>query len=127
MAIAQIPNKQRLVFGPPTDLLKVVRALQHSLKAPDGSGLLRRDVARQILTEVSSEMALTWSAPGGPGIAFGHSGSNMPVWRCTVIGYADLQFQEETSTRKGFEELSDKCGIAVMTNPQLERPFAGRS
>ena len=40
----------------------------------------------------------------------------MPGWRCTLIGYADLQFQEETPTRKGFEELSGECGIAVMTN-----------
>jgi CubicO group peptidase (beta-lactamase class C family) len=59
----------------PGDLLKVVRGLQRSLKGVDGDGgkkgFMDRDVARQMLTEMDSTMALTWFAPRN-GHAFSH-------------------------------------------------------
>ncbi len=101
----------------PTDLLKVVRAVQRSLDTNDGSGFLHQPLARQMLAEVSSGMALSWFAPVNPGVAFAHGGSNEPGWRCFLVGYADL-----TSTRTAADvelrrdSVPGNSGICVMTN-----------
>ncbi|KAL3421583.1 beta-lactamase [Phlyctema vagabunda] len=99
----------------PTDLLKLVYALQRSLKCDDGSGFLDRDIARELLTEVKSNMGLTWLAPQSPGFAFAHAGSNEPGWNCMLIGYTDLHFSKPRDAEK-WPELFNDCGIAVMTN-----------
>lgn len=50
----------------PTDLLKAVRAMQDSVSAEDDSGFLPRDLAKQMLTEVMSGMALGWFSSSSP-------------------------------------------------------------
>ena len=99
----------------PTDLLKVVRAIQQSLKSDAGTEFLEKEIAREMLEEVQNTMALTWIAPKEPGIAFVHAGSNDPGWECFVMGYADLK------SSNGGQKLSEQkawsdCGISIMTN-----------
>lgn len=93
----------------PTDLLKVVRALQSSLKGGDGKEFLEKAIARDMLEEVQDTMALSWVAPREPGVAFAHGGSNFPGWECFVMGYADLK-------GSGEQTAWDDCGISIMTN-----------
>ena len=94
----------------PTDLLKVVRALQHSLTAQDDSGFLSKSLARQMLTEISTGMALSWNAPKDPGITFAHGGANNPGWRCLLLGYADL------NDNGALDPGSEGSGVCIMTN-----------
>jgi CubicO group peptidase (beta-lactamase class C family) len=94
----------------PTDLLKVVRALQHSLTAQDDSGFLPKSLALQMLTEIHSGMALSWFAPKNPGISFAHGGDNDPGFRCFLIGYADLN--DDGALGPGAEG----SGYSIMTN-----------
>ena len=100
----------------PTDLLKLVRALQSSLKVNDHTGLLHKEVAQEMLTEISGTMAMGWFAPREPGIAFGHGGSNEPGWRCFLVGYANLDFGAAKDWNADVSILDTDCGIAVMTN-----------
>ena len=100
----------------PTDLLKLVRALQRSLKVNDYTGLLYKEVAQEILTEISGTMAMGWFAPREPGISFGHGGSNEPGWRCFLVGYANLDFGAAEDLNSDVPILDTDCGIAVMTN-----------
>ena len=93
----------------PTDLLKVVRAMQSSLKGGTEKEFLETEIARQMLQEVQNTMALSWVAPTDPGIAFGHGGSNFPGWECFVMGYADLK-------NSGKQQVWDGCGVSIMTN-----------
>jgi CubicO group peptidase (beta-lactamase class C family) len=51
----------------PTDLLKLVRALQRSLKVNDHTELLYKEVAKEILTEISGTMAMGWLLLGNLG------------------------------------------------------------
>jgi CubicO group peptidase (beta-lactamase class C family) len=94
----------------PTDLLKVVRALQHSLTARDDSGFLSKSLARQMLTEVSAGMALSWNAPKDPGTSFSHAGANDPGWRCYLLGYTDL------NDNGALDPGSEGSGFCIMTN-----------
>lgn len=94
----------------PSDLLKAVRAVQQSLKNRDDSTFLTEALAREMLTEVSSSMALSWVAPKDPGTSFQHGGSNFPGWACFVLGYADLNDNGTLPTG------SEDSGICVMTN-----------
>jgi CubicO group peptidase (beta-lactamase class C family) len=99
----------------PSDLLKVVRAMQRSLKSSTVEEFLEKDIARQMLEEVEHTMALTWIAPRDPGIAFGHGGSNFPGWECFLMGYSDLKSMgrdPKTSEQKPWVD----CGISIMTN-----------
>lgn len=104
----------------PTDLLKAVRAMQQSLKSDKSEqSFLEKEIAQQMLSEVSSGMALTWLAPRDPGIAFGHRGDNLPGWTCSLMGYADLNAW--SGTRGGDHHVpADKAwddgGICIMTN-----------
>ncbi|PMD58412.1 beta-lactamase/transpeptidase-like protein [Hyaloscypha bicolor E] len=100
----------------PTDLLKLVRALQRSLRVNDHTGLLHKEVAQEMLTEISGTMAMGWFAPREPGIAFGHGGSNEPGWRCFLVGYANLDFGAAKDWNAVVPILDTDCGIAVMTN-----------
>lgn len=97
----------------PSDLLKVVRAMQKSLKSGDGKEFLEKEIARQMLDEVVNTMALTWIAPRDPGIAFGHGGSNFPGWECFLMGYVDLHPQSGKEDRVSDW---DDCGICITTN-----------
>lgn len=94
----------------PTDLLKVVKALQHSLTAQDDSGFLPKSLARQMLTEVSTGMALAWNAPKDPGTTFSHPGGNSPGWRCYLLGYADL------NDNGALDPKSEGSGFCIMAN-----------
>ncbi len=135
----------------PTDLLKVVGAVQKSLRG-DNEAFLARDGAEEMLTAVLGTMALTWFAPRHPGALFGHGGANAPSFRAFVLGYADLEALlpggdakggEDPKGRAGGEEgqndeeeglfefekiyyrknraLMEDCGICVMTNSSLGR------
>ncbi|KAK1572698.1 beta-lactamase [Colletotrichum navitas] len=105
------------VWTTPTDLLKLVRAVQASLD-PDGDGVpetetarfLPKDLAREMLTEVEGGMALSWMVSRRKGHAFGHWGGNNPSFRCCAIGFADVAGGVE-----GWD-LEEGCGVAVMTN-----------
>ncbi|KAK2589639.1 hypothetical protein QQS21_012679 [Conoideocrella luteorostrata] len=94
----------------PSDLLKVVQAIQKSLDGPDG--FLRRDTAKQMLTEVQFGMALSWFVPGRTKITFKHGGVNDPGFRCILIGYADL-------SSGGERDVPNNCGMAIMTNSAM--------
>ncbi|PWI76581.1 hypothetical protein PCL_03775 [Purpureocillium lilacinum] len=96
----------------PTDLLRVVQAVQKSLDGDDG--FLRRDTARQMLTEVDSNMALSWFVGGKGKTLFEHGGSNDPGFRCSVTGFADLPGREE-----GDAPAPRHSGVAIMTNSAL--------
>jgi len=61
----------------PSEILKVVRALQESLVGNKEGNFLEKEIAQQMLIEVSDGMALTWYAPKDPGLGFGHPGSNV--------------------------------------------------
>ncbi len=76
------------LWNTPTDLLKLVRSLQISLKVNDHTGLLHKEVAQEMPTEISGTMAMGWYDPWEPGISFGHGGSNdagmavLSCWLC---------------------------------------------
>ncbi|KAK7416851.1 hypothetical protein QQX98_004909 [Neonectria punicea] len=93
----------------PTDLLKVIRAVQESLENADNTGFIQQATAKCMLTEEDSGMALSWLAPRDPGTMFSHSGSNNPGWRCWVGGFADL-------VGRGDSGVPRNRGVAVMTN-----------
>lgn len=93
----------------PGDLLKLVQAVQKSLESPDDSGFLRQHTARQMLTEVDGDMALSWFARRDPGIAFSHAGNNFPGFSCFVVGFADILGVKR-------DDIPRDAGIAVMTN-----------
>ena len=87
----------------PTDLLKVVAAVQKS--HADG-GFLKKETARTMLTEVRDAFALSWQVPGDDRTNFTHTGSNDPGYRSVLVGFAQL----------GVEDAPKDCGLAVMTN-----------
>lgn len=91
----------------PSDLLKVVQAVQKSLDGAD-DGLLRKETAEQMLTVVDAGVALSWFVPGEAKITFTHGGSNDPGFRCVFLGYADLLHDKKGVPRD--------CGMAIMTN-----------
>ncbi|KAJ6442162.1 FMP52 mitochondrial [Purpureocillium lavendulum] len=99
----------------PTDLLKVVQAVQTSLDGDDG--FLNRNTARQMLTEVDSNMALSWFVPGKTKVMFEHGGSNDPGFRCSVTGFADLPGGDDSDV-----SAPRHCGVAIMTNSALGVP-----
>ena len=101
----------------PTDLLKAVRAMQQSVKRGSKYRFLEQEIAKEMLSEISNGMALTWMAPRDSGISFRHQGSNNPGWQCIVLGYADLNLHNSKTNclipdENGWEEN----GICIMTN-----------
>ena len=94
----------------PTDLLKVTRALQQSLASRDDSGFLPHSLAREMLTEISLGVALSWNAPKDPGTTFSHSGGNVPGYRCYLLGYADI------NENGALDQGSEGSGFCIMTN-----------
>jgi CubicO group peptidase (beta-lactamase class C family) len=92
----------------PTDLLRVIQAVQKSLKGGEDT-FLKPATAKLMLTEVRSSMALSWVAPKDPGTFFSHTGSNDPGYRCFFAGFADLADEKR-------EFPIEDCGIAIMTN-----------
>jgi CubicO group peptidase (beta-lactamase class C family) len=98
----------------PTDLLKVIQAMQRSLKVDD---FLERKWAREMLTEVGAATGIGWRARKGE-VHFGHMGSNDPGYFCYVGGYASLPTEDgEESERK--QEIPEGCGFCVMTSSML--------
>lgn len=106
----------------PTDLLKLVKAVQDSLNQdhPESETFLKRETAQRMLTRVQEEMGLTWCANA---TAFGHPGSNNPGWRTFVFGYAHLPWNSKpldkdknTKNPPPVGRIPQNCGIAVMTN-----------
>ncbi|KAJ3475496.1 hypothetical protein NLG97_g9439 [Lecanicillium saksenae] len=92
------------LWSTPTDLLNVVRDVQKSLNG-DG-GLLRRETAKEMITEVRGHMALGWETINDDKVVFGHSGSNHPGYRCILVGFA----------KRGDKQVPPYSGIAIMTN-----------
>jgi len=100
----------------PTDLLKVVRALQSSLCEEPGNALSKAS-AETMLTRIKESMALTWFADD---TKFGHAGGNAPGWHCFVFGYADLPWNKNDESHSQIVQRTPrKCGIAVMTNSAM--------
>lgn len=88
----------------PTDLLKVVQAVQRSLQKDD---FLKRDTAKQMLTKTHDDgMGLSWFLPGDDKTNFAHGGSNSPGFRCILTAFAQL----------GDAPAPKDAGIAVMSN-----------
>ncbi|UNI22510.1 hypothetical protein JDV02_008394 [Purpureocillium takamizusanense] len=96
----------------PTDLLRVVQAVQKSLDGDDG--FLRRDTARQMLTEVDSGMALSWFVGGKDQVLFEHGGANEPGFRCSITGFADPPGRDARDI-----PAPRHSGVAMMTNSAL--------
>ncbi|KAJ9651189.1 hypothetical protein H2198_009521 [Neophaeococcomyces mojaviensis] len=101
----------------PTDLMKVVRAVQESLEGNKPNTILRKESAELMLTKIKGDFGLTWLADG---ISFGHSGSNNPGYRCFTFGFADLPWNNEPTAGQLKQEaqiaIPLMCGISVMTN-----------
>ncbi|EHK19498.1 uncharacterized protein TRIVIDRAFT_203618 [Trichoderma virens Gv29-8] len=93
----------------PSDLLKLVRAVQQSLQRSDNTGFLRQETAKTMLTVVEQDVALSWFIPGDLKSVFSHGGSNWPGFRTYVAGYADLP-------GAGKVKIPENCGISIMTN-----------
>jgi CubicO group peptidase (beta-lactamase class C family) len=93
----------------PSDLLKLVRAVQQSLHSSDDSGFLRQETAKTMLTVVDLDIALSWFIPGDLPTVFSHAGSNWPGFRTYVAGYANLPGASKA-------EIPKNCGISIMTN-----------
>lgn len=106
----------------PTDLVKAIRAIQHSLH--DEGGFLSRNTARMMLEKVSPNlprlsMAMGWCADD---LHFGHSGDNEP-------GYITYAFGSHggivNSTASGTSDAASKANngaLAIMTNSALGFP-----
>ncbi|RFU75928.1 beta-lactamase [Trichoderma arundinaceum] len=109
---AQRVNPEQAAAGlwtTPSDLLKLVRAVQQSLQRSDDTGFLRQDTAKTMLTVVDMDVAHSWFIPGDSRNVFSHGGSNWPGFRTYVAGYANLPGAKETVIPKN-------CGISIMTN-----------
>ncbi|THV44594.1 hypothetical protein BGAL_0610g00010 [Botrytis galanthina] len=105
-----------VLWNTPTDLLKPVHALHRSLKLSDQTGLLHKEVAQELLTDVSRTVAMGWFAPREPGNSFGHGGSNEPGWRRFLVGYTNLDFGAAEDHHTDLLTLDTNCGIVLMTN-----------
>ncbi|KAL7931289.1 beta-lactamase/transpeptidase-like protein [Trichoderma chlorosporum] len=93
----------------PSDLLKLIRAVQQSLQRSDNTGFLRQETAKTMLTVVKSDVGLSWFIPGDLKTVFSHAGSNWPGFRTYVAGYADLLEANKV-------KIPENCGISIMTN-----------
>ncbi|EHK49508.1 uncharacterized protein TrAtP1_010742 [Trichoderma atroviride] len=93
----------------PSDLLKLVRAVQQSLRSSDNGGFLRQDTAKAMLTVVDLDVAHSWFIPGDSRTVFSHGGSNWPGFRTYVAGYANLAGGSKV-------KVPNNCGISIMTN-----------
>ncbi|KAL6900492.1 beta-lactamase/transpeptidase-like protein [Trichoderma evansii] len=100
----------------PSDLLKLIRAVQQSLHSSDNSGFLRQETAKAMLTVVDLDIAHSWFIPGDSRTVFSHGGSNWPGFRTYVAGYANLPGGSKV-------EVPKNCGISIMTN-SAEGDFA---
>lgn len=96
------------LYTTPTDLLKVVSAVQDSLDGRDGA-FLRKETAEEMLTAVKDNMGLSWFVSKEPDYIFSHGGANAPGFRCHLAGFADLK---QTASNK----IPQQSGVAVMTN-----------
>lgn len=90
------------LWSTPTDLLKAIAAVEQS--HADG-GFLRKETARIMLTEIQGNTGLSWGLPGNN--SFWHTGSNVPGFKCILVGYADLD---------GKASAPKNAGLAIMTN-----------
>ncbi|KAJ2982114.1 hypothetical protein NQ176_g1604 [Zarea fungicola] len=91
----------------PADLLRAIHDVQRSLSG-DG-GLLRQDTAKEMITEVQDGMALGWETfDHKDKVAFGHSGSNDPGYRCHAAGYS----------KQDDKNVPRHSGVAAMTNSE---------
>ncbi|KAL9105504.1 MAG: hypothetical protein Q9227_009334 [Pyrenula ochraceoflavens] len=108
----------------PTDLLKLIHALQISLKADEQSTTyLKKALVRQMLTETAEGKGLVMACSKEPGLCFGHAGDNYPGYTCIAVGFADLSFAtggEPTPKGKDMRAkqpaIPDECGFCIMTN-----------
>lgn len=97
----------------PSDLLKVVAAIQSSLES---GSYLEKTLAHTMLTEVQSQYGLGWLVRKN-GTTFGHSGANNPGYRCILMGFAALGTDGSARTELSEKEkASQGCGICIMTN-----------
>jgi CubicO group peptidase (beta-lactamase class C family) len=97
------------LYTTPTDMLKVINAVQNSLSDPEGGGFLRKETAEEMLTLVDCEMAMSWFIPERKGHVFTHYGTNGPGFRALVIGYAD-------TLKTGNQDIPSSGGMVVMVN-----------
>ncbi|KAK2592394.1 hypothetical protein QQS21_009913 [Conoideocrella luteorostrata] len=86
----------------PTDLIKVVQAIQRSLAKDD---YLRQSTAREMLTAQKDNVGLSWFLSPAE-TNFSHTGSNNPGFRCMFAGFAGLCDRP----------APEGCGLVVMTN-----------
>ncbi|KAE9579522.1 hypothetical protein CGMCC3_g4839 [Colletotrichum fructicola] len=100
------------VWTTPTDLLKLIRGIQQSLRAdiPENDTFLPQDIAKEMLTQVQQGIAISWFVSRHKSNVFGHFGGNSPCFRCYVVGFAN------TTGDVDEKDLEADCGIAVMTN-----------
>ncbi|KAF6810141.1 beta-lactamase [Colletotrichum plurivorum] len=96
----------------PTDLLKLIRGIQQSLKddTPEEERFLPKEIAKEMLTQVQTGVAVSWFISRKKGNVFGHFGGNSPCFRCYVVGFADPTGNVDS------RDVAEGCGVAVMTN-----------
>lgn len=112
------------VWTTPSDLLKLVRAMQNSLNHGK-ENFLDPALANQMVTAVKEAAALGWFV-GDQKSA--HSGGNNPGWICFAVGYADLpQNLSDRDKREDVKRaLPTDCGIGVMTNSFMGVPVVDK-
>jgi hypothetical protein len=104
----------------PSDLLKVIHAIQQSLQEDD---FIEKKWAQELLTEVEENgMALGWITEKG-GNHFRHTGGNDPGYRCIAFGFAELlgeaKKEEARDSDISQQAVPKSCGISVMTNSAM--------
>jgi hypothetical protein len=96
----------------PSDMLRIVRAIQQSLCPSNPAPFLRESTAKAMLTRIKDDMGVGWFLPPGLGSTFVHAGSNVPGFRAHVVGFANAH-------RDSLMPVPKDCGIAIMTNSAI--------
>lgn len=91
------------LWSTPKELLQIVHAVSRALEGePDSS--LSRAGAKRMLSEVQNGMAHGWFVDE---VGFRHAGSNMPGWRCNMVGFWPTRSASGTVGHRG---------VVIMTN-----------
>lgn len=112
----------------PTDLLKLIDAMQKSLDPTTANPFMSAESARTMLTPIKQHSCLSWFACD---TQFGHAGGNTPAWGSYVYGHADLPWHKKTPSTSAstsangptpapapavLDQGPPNSGIAIMTN-----------
>ena len=107
------------LWSTPSDLLRAIAAIQHSLHHNDG--FISKQTARTMLTRVTPNqeamnMAMGWGADEK---FFGHRGESQPGYHAYVLGTHDGTVNSELARSVDQRPDVKRGGFAIMTNSVL--------